>query len=244
MTVSLTDIPTPVFQLIADFQSGRLDVHTFSDIKKKVHAIVNLTIVNKQCKQRIERWNTFKELKDMYFLFKKYGQYENEYLDARKNNHHLGFVGAPQLLDAVLSGVSVFRNVRGPQGAKHSYLQYTHETENDIKKIVELLPNSLHCNIGFITVHDDFSGRDSVTHTHLTPLALACCNVSIPKEIVQFLIASKADPKALHMKRVDNDNKAEETMEQLVESITEIGGPEEFDRGTEILEVLQKNIEN
>ncbi|MBA3815573.1 MAG: ankyrin repeat domain-containing protein [Parachlamydiaceae bacterium] len=104
-------------------------------------------------------------------LVKKYHTYNSDYEHPYRDPK-----GRPQLLDALLT------ECRLPF-AIHSINKYTQETENDIKSIVTLMPDTLHCVLGRL------KSRGTVT-----PLVAACHNEHIPPHIIKFLIENGADP--------------------------------------------------
>jgi hypothetical protein len=78
-------------------------------------------------------------------------------------------------LDALFAGcklVYAYSSVRG----------YDEAVEKDIYDIVKLMPNSIHCNLGYIR-----------SRHLITPLYAACVNENIPLHIVKLLLDSGAD---------------------------------------------------
>lgn len=79
--------------------------------------------------------------------------------------------GSPQLFTALSIGHHLF-------DSNYRYNIYTSKLEQDIKEIVELIPESL--NFLF--------GDSHVDSCFLTPLAMACMNVKIPLYMIEFLL--------------------------------------------------------
>jgi ankyrin repeat protein len=86
--------------------------------------------------------------------------------------------GNPHLLDALFTGCTL-------PYAVHSINAYTPEIEEDIKTIVKLTPQSIHCILGRLRCRNE-----------VPPLGAACANPNIPIDIIKFLLEKGADPNA------------------------------------------------
>ncbi len=114
-------------------------------------------------------------LKTLHSLTVKYPAFEEKYRYALADGESPKRI--PLLLDALFTG---YPNFSFP---KPSFREFTPQTEADIKEIVRLMPESLHCNLGEIRCRDG-----------LTPLAAACWNKALPLSMVQFLLSKGANP--------------------------------------------------
>jgi hypothetical protein len=81
----------------------------------------------------------------------------------------------PQLLDALSTGC------RLPY-AYHSVSEYTPDVEQDIKEMVQLMPESLDCRVGCLRLRDE-----------VPPLGMACMNPNIPVSMVDWLLEHGAN---------------------------------------------------
>jgi len=116
------------------------------------------------------------ELKKIYEFLNKYNAYQDEYEDCWGWRSRFNARGNPQLYDALLTGCKL-------PLAKSSFENFNEEIESDIKEIVRLTPQSLHCIIGTLRCRYE-----------VTPLAAACHNGNIPIHIVEFLLKNGANP--------------------------------------------------
>lgn len=112
-------------------------------------------------------------------LFNKYHVYNADY----KNCCEHGFnPGEPQLLDALSTGTQTAL-------AKYSIKQYDASVEKDIRDILQLMPKSLHCDLGRQRVFEK-----------ITPLYAACYNANIPVSIIKLLLDNGANPYLMGVK--------------------------------------------
>ena len=109
-------------------------------------------------------------LKKRYNMLKKYYQY-NECYKYCKNNK----VYNPILIDILLSGCNL-------PLAYSTYNSFEKEQEEDLKKCIELFPNSINSTYGILRCR-----------TNVTPLHAACLNEKIPLHIINYLIMNGAD---------------------------------------------------
>lgn len=86
---------------------------------------------------------------------------------------HQRMIGNPQLLDALSSNC----NLPCAINSRHKFC------EEDVRKIIELTPQSIVCNIGYLRCRE-----------FITPFVMACFNVNIPLHIIEFLLQKGADP--------------------------------------------------
>jgi len=82
----------------------------------------------------------------------------------------------PELLDALFTGCNL-------PGAQHSIDKYTPEVEKDIKDIVRLIPDSIHCRLGELRLRHEVSA-----------LGAACMNPNIPIHMIEWLLQHGANP--------------------------------------------------
>lgn len=115
-------------------------------------------------------------------LMTKYHVYNDNYFDTceeidkgiiPKDNSYPG--GPPQLLDALFSGCPL-------PLARFTKEKYTPQVEEDIKLILEVMPDSLNCTMGQLRLVDN-----------VTPLAAACYNGNIPIHIIELLLKKGAN---------------------------------------------------
>jgi hypothetical protein len=83
--------------------------------------------------------------------------------------------GSPQLFTALSTGHWLFDR-------DHKHNLYSEKLENDIKEIIENIPESLNFIFGDSNIHVCI----------LTPLSIACLNDKIPFHMIEFLINSGA----------------------------------------------------
>lgn len=147
---------------------------TTVEIKKCAAQITIISSVNKElkaiCLEKIADLRRINELVNKYNAYNRL--YENPPID-NFTNQAIDPRGNPQLLDALFTGYM-----------KH-HPDYTPESEKDIKDLVKLTPQSLHCILGSLRCREE-----------VTPLYMACLNVKIPLHIVEFLLQNGADPNA------------------------------------------------
>lgn len=167
--MSIPSIPRDVKNIILNF----IEPENFSDgaVRNCGRDISNLSSVSKEfkgiCKEKLET------LKKMDALIKKYPKYNAEYNHFVKDKTSCG---NPLLLDALFTGCKLLY-------ADHTFKKYTQELEEDIKKIIKLMPQSIHCNIGIIRCRNG-----------VPPLAAACHNDKMPIHMIEFLLENGADP--------------------------------------------------
>lgn len=125
--------------------------------------------INSVCGEKLQN------LKKIYELITKYSEYNDQYSLALERGINIG--GNPQLLDAVLTGTN-FKYVG------RSFKVFNAETEEDIRTIVKLTPESMSCTIG------QFG-----TFEFVYPIFAACLNENITTSVLEFLIKSGANQK-------------------------------------------------
>ncbi len=149
---------------------------TSGKIKDYANKINNIASINKTTFEVLSE--KMKDLKRIRELVNKYTIYNRDYEQYGEEDGDVN----PHLLDAVLTGWNL------PFG-DHSIQEYTQETENDIKDIVRLTPQSLNCKHGYTRMCQK-----------VTPLFAACLNYKYhaprPLSIIEFLLKSGADMNA------------------------------------------------
>ncbi|WP_257263103.1 hypothetical protein [Endozoicomonas sp. ONNA2] len=139
--------------------------------------------------------------KQIVELMNKYSRYQQEYENpAYRQPPYLLHEpkGCPMLLDALFTGCSL-------PHARSTFDEYTEEIEQDIKSMVKLSPQSIHCNFGELRCRDN-----------VTPLMAACVNPVIPIEIIELLLENDADPK----EKISVSNQSRCFLEDLAENFT------------------------
>lgn len=109
-------------------------------------------------------------------LAKKYSYYQKEvedYEESRKWTDPLNTLGH-ELLNACASGCHF---------SQENTCDFTEHTLNDIRRIVELVPDSVLCDFGLVKCRNN-----------ITALYIACWNENIPLSTIQFLVEKGADP--------------------------------------------------
>lgn len=134
-------------------------------------------------------------------LMNKYNHYQEDYENPTyRQQPYLSYEpkGNPMLLDALFTGCSL-------PYADSTFDEYTEEIEKDIKAMVKLNPQSIHCNFGELRCR-----------TNVTPLMAACANPNIPIDIIELLLVNGADPKV----KISVNNKDRCFLEDLNEGFT------------------------
>lgn len=113
---------------------------------------------------------------------KKIAELVNKYssgnLDFLNHYEEKECLGRPQLLDAVSSGNGLPRCYPCP-----TYKAFSKEIEDDILDIIELMPDTLNCSMGFLKCRKD-----------ITPLAAACHNENLPLPLIEILVKKGCNP--------------------------------------------------
>jgi hypothetical protein len=183
--MSINSIPKEIKGVIVGFvQPTEI---TPKEIQNCGRVLAALSSANKElnslCKQRLNELKNLYEHKRTDELVAKYHaldiQAKNPFCrslyEEGKNPH--------QLLDALSTGCKY----RKPYSQDHTFTEYTHEIENDIKDMVRLIPQSMKCTIGAL-----------VYRTFIHPLAMACFNENIPISIIELLLKNGANPKTTY----------------------------------------------
>lgn len=148
------------------------------EVKHCGRIIVNLSLTYGELKNVCEE--KLKSLKKIHELIHKYNSFNGDYghpVWDWDNFEEISINGNPQLYDALLTG---FTN------GKHSFEIYNSEIEEDIKAIIKLTPQNMNFDLGALRTNYD-----------LLPIYAACINVNIPTSIVEFLLASGANPNSI-----------------------------------------------
>lgn len=160
-----------------------------SGIESSLKTMVSLAQVNKKlyhmCREKIEK------LKEINGFINKYHACNEKYEDCIKDDEWnrrypspwLNRAGNPQLLDALFTGCDLpfARN-------QSSFHEYNDQVEQDIIKMIQLMPQSIHCNIGELRCR-----------SRVTPLLVACLNTNIPIKIIDLLLKNGANPQGTLM---------------------------------------------
>jgi len=163
--------------------SGVPFVVTSECLKESYMQTLGLMLVSKSIKEIVgESANTcFLNLKKIHVLLNKYHAFNDDYRDSYSclrrfhEDHEMALIsdyGNPQLVDAIATGIPY-------PGFTRSLTQFSSVVLDDIKDIMTLTPQSLHCPIGI-----------SRCFHNSQPLFFACINENIPLEIIEFLIVT------------------------------------------------------
>jgi Ankyrin repeat len=172
MTFSL--MPREINGLIVNYISP--SPITNKEIKRCGRTIVNLSLTNSELKHICEE--KLKDLKKIHELFNKYSYHNRNTFFIPESGQEIVIGGNSQLFDALLSG-------HKDTFIGSSFKVYNAEIEEDIKKIVELIPQSIN------------SVSEHANTSYLTPLYAACANENVPVSIIEFLLESGANPNTL-----------------------------------------------
>lgn len=170
MSFSFNLPPEMCYKIVNYFNPSKMSSEEVRLCGREV-AVLSLidTKINSVCEEKLEN------LKKIYELINKYSEYNDQYSLALERGIDIG--GNPQLLDAVLTGTN-FKYVGRTSKV------FNAETEEDIRTIVKLTPESMCCTIG------QFGTFDSVY-----PIFAACLNENITASVLEFLIKSGANQK-------------------------------------------------
>lgn len=134
---------------------------------KIINHLVNQYVYNDDYEQSLEWQPSNSSIWNKYYFNKivKQQDWRNEATMTDSN---------PQLYDMLCTGL------RLPY-AKASFNVYNQEIEQDIKTILKLTPQSIHCRLGMLRCRNQ-----------VLPLSVACMNEHIPITIIQLLLQSGA----------------------------------------------------
>lgn len=168
-------------------------------IQEEGKKLLKYSLLNKYFKNYLHK--LLEDYKTIYFIFKKYLAYDKDYKYFENHNFN------PHLLDILST------NHRLPF-SKSTFHVFNKELENDIKTLILLNPQSIHCDWAELRCRDN-----------ITPLYLACSNPTIPLSIVELLLkygADKNKPIVLNNKKISiikdlekNDNKRLDKIKEL-----------------------------
>lgn len=167
--------------LIVDYSGQAPKKFTGKEIRSCARDFVTLSLVSKEF--RLICNTKLAALKKVHDLVHKYCAYNREYEEAlsgweARGKKGLHPKGNPQLLDALFTGCNL-------PYSRSTFNTYNDEIENDIREIVSLMPQSLHCILGALRCRDD-----------VPPLLAAVANKNIPLHIIEFLLQQGANPNA------------------------------------------------
>ena len=185
-------LPNEIIQIIVDFiiPSNIPDQIICKNIKEEIDKIMTISLINKYFKNLAN--DRLQKFRKVLMLIKKYNVYQDEYEKWELNNY------TPILYDAMLTGCTL-------PYARSSHENFTNEIKDDISDILELMQQSVKCDIGQLRCR-----------TKVTPLMAACINPGVPMEIIKLLLKHGADPdKGAVMNRVRVD-----LLEDLEENIS------------------------
>lgn len=152
-----------------------------TELRKALRDYHAIASVNKKIYRIYSKQPTYLKQKEIHYFVKKYHTYQSLYEDPyidKETGEVFDGNGPPQLYDALLSGCKL------PLAAS-SCSKYTQEIEKDIKRIVQIMPESLKCNIGQLRCRIE-----------VNPLAAAFYNQNIPMRVIEFLLRSGLDPRS------------------------------------------------
>lgn len=166
MSVSM---PLSVVFYIADFIIPHPTKVTESQVKDFASQINSIALLNKQCSRVCQEILT--QLREIHTFVNKYITYNLIYKGGNSSAN-------PHLLDALCSGFMPFNG----SSMKRSFKFISSKVKADIKKIIQLTPQSVFCNIAPIRFLEGTS-----------LLAIACANKNIPLTIVESLLMRGAN---------------------------------------------------
>ena len=141
---------------------------TRHQIKTETKLIINSILL--VCKQLNSIATSYiSELKEIYDLIEKYPKYRYE---SAFNNSP---ARASILLDAFYTGCDL-------PFADHSFDFWCEEIENDVKRTIQLIPESLNNTDGLLRCRHN-----------ITPFAAACYNKNIPIHIIEYMLQTNPD---------------------------------------------------
>lgn len=178
VSISFSSMPMDLKNIVFSFIFIQPRKITNEEVTNCARQIKDISVINTEFNDifRVKLAN----LKKINGLVKKYSEYNSDYEKPgynSKTKKEFDPKGNPQLLDALFTGCELF--------AKSTFRTYTSEIEEDIKKIVELTPQSMNCILGTLRCIDE-----------VPPLAAACFNTNIPIHIIEFLLKKGANPNA------------------------------------------------
>lgn len=187
------DMQRHILSFINPMDERYVSARTVKQSAARIYALITK-------ESRITTTEKIQELKKPY-LAAKYSTYEsshealvNWYKSLQENpsrldNPFFGHVdreflarfnpsAKPHLLDALFTGCNL-------PFAEHSQSKYTEEVENDIKEIVQLMPESLNYGFGCLRLR-----------ANVPPLGAAIVNNNIPISLIEWLFQNGANPNA------------------------------------------------
>lgn len=169
--MSFTSIPLPVKANILSCLVVLPRKFTQEEALFLGRVVIPLNTINKEIQQILVTTFKSNDLKEIYRLVGKYRTY-NSSRSFNKSD------APPQLLDALFTGCTL------PMAAQ-SVGVYSPYVESDIRSIVRVMPESIHCKLGQLRLRWD-----------LPPLYAACVNEQMPLNIIELLLQNKANPYA------------------------------------------------
>lgn len=216
-------LPNVLHKKIIDYNIKNPERFIESNVQDCGKFTLNYAIVNKKFNSIVKE--KLEELKEIYNLIKKYSKKNEAYKkyssDKEKTTTLYPYLtkdfpnqpmflpgGNPQLIDALSS-------------------QYTEEIEKDIYRIVELMPQSLHCNMG------TFAHRSA-----LGCLTLTFFNASMPVKIFKFLLEKGAPIQEYHLNSIGKSSSVMSLTDEIyLRNLYEV---DQNARNSEIKELLNK----
>ena len=116
------------------------------------------------------------KMKERFHLISKYSKYNTDYQFYYKSNPYK-VVGNPILLDILFTECNL-------PYADSTFEYFSEQIEKDLKRCIELFPNSINSTFGVLRCRYDVS-----------PLHAACFNSNVPLRIIKHLIENGADTK-------------------------------------------------
>lgn len=162
--------PEMCYKIVNYFSPSKM---TIDEVKRCGREVVVLSLIDTRINSAADE--KLENLKKIYKLINKYSEYNDQYSLALERGINIS--GNPQLLDALLTGTNF------PYIGRSIQL-FNEETEEDIRSIVKLTPESMNCTIG------QFG-----TFEFVYPIFAACLNENITASVLEFLIKSGANQK-------------------------------------------------
>lgn len=169
----IQSLPDEIIKNILDYSIEKVNYYLKNEIKMITKNILCIFLGTKFAVK-----NKLDKLRRIHSLIEKYNSYQNDYeyhvaYKLRKNIHIEEY--PPLLLDACMAGCRL-------PIAHSSIRDFNDNVFDDIKEIIELVPESIKCKFGQLRCR-----------TYLTPLHSAIYNEAIPIEVIKYLIDKKAN---------------------------------------------------
>jgi coenzyme F420-reducing hydrogenase delta subunit len=177
-------LPPDVRHWVISFSEIEPKKFTNREVKHCGRIILNLSLVDTDFKKDLDvQLIKMKKIHNYICKYSGYNEvYENPLGEISASSLSQYVFEAPQLLDALLTGCE-WADCRYFNG-KIVERAFTRKTKAEIKEILELMPQSINCDLGLLK-----RGMG-----HVTPLAAACLNEKIDMSIILYLFQKGANP--------------------------------------------------